>query len=125
MNRICFHEGHPTLGKRGSTAHQNMIHSTNDEPAPSCSSPKFPLGRVLATPGAIAAIPQDEITAAIRRHSCGDWGDLDEHDRSENERSLREGGRIFSAYHSKGSEKFYIITEADRSATTVLLPDEY
>lgn len=86
---------------------------------------KFPLGRVVSTQGALASIPAEEIQNALIRHHQGDWGDLCEDDRSENERSLREGFRLFSVYQTKAGVKFYIITEHDRSATTVLLPDEY
>jgi hypothetical protein len=56
---------------------------------------------------------------------CGDWGDLDEHDRRENELSFREGFRILSSYNLPNAERLWIITEADRSATTLLRPDEY
>ena len=62
---------------------------------------------------------------ALRRHARGDWGDLDDEDRKANDRALQEGSRLFSAYKTKAGVKFWIITEADRSATTVLLPDEY
>src|SRR4051794_13044895 len=84
---------------------------------------KFPLGRVVATPRALASISSDELQAALRRHHTGDWGDLDEDDRLENERSLLEGLRLLSSYETKSHVKFWIITEHDRSATTVLLPD--
>jgi hypothetical protein len=61
----------------------------------------------------------------LSRHAQGDWGELDEHDRNENEFSLREGFRILSAYHLKDDTRIWIITEADRSSTTILLPEEY
>jgi DNA primase len=83
------------------------------------------LGRLLSTPNALERIPNEEILAAIARHQSGDWGDLDEHDRAANERALRDGSRLFSVYHSLAGVKFYIITEADRSVTTVLLPEDY
>jgi len=103
-----------------------MIHLTAYEPGAAQPPPeKFPLGRVVATPSALAAIPNDEIQAALRRHQTGDWGDIGEHDRQENERSLRDGFRLMSVYRAKAGMKFYIITEHDRSVTTVLLPDEY
>ena len=86
---------------------------------------KFPLGVLYTTPGAQAEVPVDEMVAALRRHIAGDWGDIDEHDREENELSLREGFRLFSVYHTTAGEKFWIVTEADRSCTTVLLPEEY
>jgi len=86
---------------------------------------KFELGRFLATPGALREIPILEILMALRRHVRGDWGNVDEVDRKENEFGLSEGFRLFSIYRSKASVKFWIITEADRSLTTVLLPGEY
>ena len=89
------------------------------------SAAKFPLGRLLATPGVLAAIPNDEMLAALSRHVRGDWGDVGEHDRNENELSLKDGFRLLSVYHTLARVKFWIITEADRSATTVLLPEEY
>ena len=86
---------------------------------------KFPMGRMLITPAALESIPPDDVHKAIARHAAGDWGDVDEHDRAENELSLREGFRLLSVYKTEGGEKFWIITEADRSATTVLLPEDY
>lgn len=89
------------------------------------SAAKFPLGRLVATPNALERIPNPEILAALQRHLTGDWGDVDEHDRKENELSLKEGFRLLSVYRSARGVKFWIITEADRSATTVLLPEDY
>lgn len=89
------------------------------------SAAKFPLGRLVATPNALEHIPNPEILAALQRHLTGDWGDVDEHDRQENELSLKEGYRLLSVYRSARGVKFWIITEADRSATTVLLPEDY
>jgi len=63
--------------------------------------------------------------AYLVRHTAGDWGDVDEHDRRENELSLIHGLRLLSAYILNSGTKIWIITEADRSVTTVLLPDEY
>ncbi len=65
------------------------------------------------------------IESPIARHAAGDWGDLSDEDRAENELSLRQGFRLLSAYHSAAGVKFWIITEADGLATTVLLPEEY
>ena len=89
--------------------------------------PKFPLGQVVATPGALAALEQAGHAPLefISRHVAGDWGELDEEDRRENEFSLKEGFRILSAYRLKDGTKIWIITEADRSSTTILLPEEY
>ena len=112
-------------GKRGATAYHYMV-LPNDSASDSPEQPgKFPLGVLYTTPGAQAAIPGDEMVAALRRHIAGDWGDVDEHDWEENELSLREGFRLFSVYRTKAGEKFWIITEADPSCTTVLLPEEY
>lgn len=86
--------------------------------------PLFRTGLFVATPGAIEAFTQAEIAACLNRHREGDWGDMSESERNDNEFSLLHGFRIFSAYNVRG-RKLWIITEADRSATTALLPDEY
>ena len=86
---------------------------------------KFPLGQVLSTPGVLDSVPACETLQALRRHASGDWGEVCEQDAQENELSLRQGFRLFSVYISKDGIKFYIITEADRSVTTFLLPEEY
>ena len=85
----------------------------------------FPLGRTVATPGATEALSADDILAALHRHSTGEWGDVCPEDRAENELGLKQGFRLLSVYYSAKGVKFWIITEADRSGTTVLLPDEY
>ena len=87
--------------------------------------PKFPLGEIVATPNALNRIPNDEILNALSRHANGDWGTLDPEDWQSNERALKGEGRLFSAYLSIHNVKFWIITEADRSVTTVLLPEDY
>lgn len=94
-------------------------------PNPSSEWTKFPLGQTVATRGVVATLPHDDIVHALYRHSRGDWGDLCEEDRALNEESLQTGGRLFSVYHSVSRVKFYVITEWDRSVTTVLLPHEY
>ncbi len=86
---------------------------------------KFNPGRLVATLGALDQIDPVSMQIAIHRHLTGDWGDVCPEDREENERSLREGCRLLSVYHDRKGVKFWIITEWDRSATTVLLPDEY
>jgi len=88
-------------------------------------APKFSLGQTVATPNAFAKIPNDEIQNALSRHIRGDWGTLDAEDLQSNERSLSFGGRLFSSYLSSQNVKFWIITECDRSVTTVLLPEDY
>lgn len=86
----------------------------------------FLLGRVVATRGAIAELTNDDIKVALGRHAVGDWGNLlDEDDRQANEQALQDGARLLSAYRSSAGVKFWIITESDRSVTTVLLPEEY
>jgi len=90
--------------------------------------PLFPLGGIYATPGVIEAVGWGKVLTLLRRHVSGDWGELDSHDRAANNRALKTGGRIFSAYTvGEGDEaiRVWIITEADRSATTALLPEEY
>lgn len=89
---------------------------------------RFPLGQVVATPSALDALQAAEVGAAeyLNRHMTGDWGVVDECDKTENELSLKEGFRILSAYILPRTEtKIWVITEADRSSTTILLPDEY
>jgi hypothetical protein len=87
--------------------------------------PRFSLGRIVATPNALAHIPNDEILLALSRHARGDWGESDAEDLKANDHALKLGGRLFSTYYSIQKIKFWIITEADRSATTVLLPEDY
>lgn len=86
----------------------------------------LPLGRVLATPGALEALAEagESPFGYVARHAIGDWGDLCEFDRRENERSLRHGWRVLSSY-PVGGGCLWVITEADRSVTTILLPEEY
>ena len=85
----------------------------------------FRLGRIVATPNALRALSQQDMLSAIKRHQAGDWGELDEHDRQANDRALTDGTRLFSVYRSVNGKRFWVITEADRSATSVLLPEDY
>lgn len=89
---------------------------------------QFALGQTFITPGAQEALQiagQTELEF-LRRHMSGDWGsELSEEDIQENELSLKKGHRLLSAYRTDKGQKLWIITEADRSATTLLLPDEY
>ena len=85
----------------------------------------FRLGRIVATPNALEELSQQDVLSAIKRHQAGDWGELDEHDRQANDRALTDGTRLFSVYRSVSGMRFWVITEADRSATTVLLPEDY
>ena len=86
--------------------------------------PRFPLGRVLMTPGVEANFTPEQVTGAIRRHASGDWGEVGATDAQENENSLKLGYRIMSVYSFDG-KNLWVITERDRSSTTVLLPEEY
>ena len=86
---------------------------------------RFALGRIVATPGAIESVQQTEITHCLARHARGDWGEVCPEDREENEFSVDKHLRLLSVFRADNGTKFWIITEADRSATTVLLPDEY
>jgi hypothetical protein len=90
-------------------------------------NPKFSIGQLVATPGALTAVEQsgDNMASYIHRHVQGDWGELCADDILENEFSLQNGLRLLSAYRLKDGTKIWIITEADRSVTTVLLPEEY
>jgi hypothetical protein len=90
-------------------------------------SPLFPLGQIVATPGALAALERAKQTPTrfLARHAIGDWGELEPTDVAENEYSVVHGFRLLSSYQTDAGEKLWIITEADRSATTLLLPEEY
>ena len=97
------------------------MHSTN-------RAVLFPLGQIVATPGALAALEKAGQTPLdfLSRHVRGVWGELDEDDRKENELSLTRGFRLLSSYQTgTGDAKVWVITEADRSVTTLLLPEEY
>lgn len=86
---------------------------------------RIPLGTVVATRNALDAIPSSSILDALDRHENGDWGELSEQDRASNEEALILGERILSAYRTPSGARFWIITERDRSTTTVLLPEDY
>jgi hypothetical protein len=86
---------------------------------------KFDLGEVVITPNILRTV--DIITAhnALSRHKNGDWGEICDEDKQRNEEAIKNGTRLFSAYQSEVGIKFWIITEADRSCTTILLPKDY
>ncbi len=87
----------------------------------------FNLGQIVATPGALEALaPHQGLgNQLLIRHMTGDWGDIDEEDAAENKLSIEEGFRILSSYTTPDEKRIWIITEADRSVTTFLLPSEY
>lgn len=86
----------------------------------------FALGQIVATPGALELLDQEAVNASLllERHQSGDWGDVPEEDAEENQSFVANGNRILSSY-AIGDERLWIITEADRSSTTLLLPSEY
>lgn len=88
-------------------------------------SPHFPLGKIAATPRVLEMVPKEDIQTALERHAHGDWGIMPEEDKKLKERAVKVGDRVFSAYRSRSDIKFWIITEWDRSVTTVLLPEDY
>ena len=79
----------------------------------------------MTTPNALSKLTQDDILIGIRRHQAGDWGDVDAGDKTADDRALVERTRLFSVYHSAAGVKFWLITEANRRVTTVLLPEDY
>lgn len=90
-------------------------------------SVRFSLGRTFITPGALAALEESGQSPIefLSRHQAGDWGEVCQEDKQENEFSLVHSFRLLSAYRTKTGTKLWVITEADRSATTILLPSEY
>ena len=86
---------------------------------------KFELGQVLITPNAQNTIDNQDVMKALSKHMAGDWGDCCSEDWEANQQSLQEEERLFSVYHDRNGVKFWVITEWDRSATTILLPEDY
>lgn len=88
-------------------------------------SKRFPLGQLVITANAAADLHPADVRTAVERHAGGDWGEVGAEDAAENELSLKEGFRLLSVFRDRYQKRFYIITEADRSVTTVLLPEDY
>jgi len=88
---------------------------------------RFTLGQVMATPGALSALEKAEQLPAefLDRHVNGDWGDVPDADKQENELSVKQGSCILSAYTTSAGDRIWVLTEAGRGATTILLPSEY
>jgi len=111
------------------------IDSQLDQPIPPSSDvkntqdnkPRFCLGQLVATPNALEAMRKTQQNALemLKRHINGDWGEIDSEDRLANDQAVDNGGRILSAYSLKDGTKLWIITEADRSSTCILLPEDY
>ena len=99
--------------------------NTNGTGAPTAA--RFPLGQVVSTPGALEAMANagQDGRELLARHSRGDWGNVCDSDKQANDRALEAGERILSAYSLRTGTKLWVITEADRSSTCILLPDEY
>ena len=112
------------MGTEPSLPEGNSQPDKQEQEAP---QPLFPLGQVVATPGAIEAMQEakQDPLQLLYRHVTGDWGELDEEDKAENDFSVQRGFRILSAYTLVTEVKIWLITEADRSVTTFLLPSEY
>ena len=89
--------------------------------------PLFSLGQIVSTPGALGALARanQQPHDFLNRHAAGDWGELGDEDEAENKYSLEHGVRILSSYKTAAGEKLWLITESDRSVTTLLLPEEY
>jgi hypothetical protein len=90
----------------------------------------FPLGNIVITPGAKAAVlatraPEYTALRLLERHQTGDWGELDRHDQRVNQQAVKKGHRLLSAYTLETGVKVWVITESDRSVSTILTPDEY
>jgi hypothetical protein len=90
----------------------------------SYDTPTFPLGMVVTTPGILDAVPYGVLPTLLRRHASGDWGSMDPSDWKANDAALKHGDRLLSSYDVNGTT-VWVITEYDRSVTTVLLPEEY
>jgi len=112
----AMHPGTP----RSQMTPQPLVISLTTDP-----TPRFRVGRLLITPAAAQSIPADEATRALRRHAAGDWGNVDSEDWAANDVALRNGTRLVSSYLTQDKTVFWIITEADRSVTTILLPSDY
>lgn len=99
-----------------------MVASNSTSPRP-----LFPLGRIVATPGALEALARsgDSAHGFFLRHACGDFGTVGKEDWAANEAAIREGTRVFSAFVTSGGAKLWCITEADRASSCLLLPEEY
>lgn len=99
----------------------------NQSVIPLLPSPRLSLGLLVATPGALRTLQAADVSVyrLVNRHARRDWGDICEADRQQNDLALVNGARILSSYMLPGNERVWILTEADRSVTTVLLPDEY
>jgi hypothetical protein len=137
VNELYFNPAHEDFALRTMWSLSNAFTSALKELAPVSQfwatgrrmkrQARFQLGQLAITRGSLEAFTRagDDPLRFLARHAVGDWGEIDEEDRRENERSLAAGCRILSAYRLTDGTRIWIITEADRSATTILLPGEY
>ena len=104
----------------------DLSENADSTESPTLKLPLFRLGQIVATPGVLKLLKQYSVSAwpYIERHVSGDWGNAPPEDARENELSVQKGFRVLSAYDIAG-QRIWIITESDRSATTLLLPSEY
>lgn len=102
----------------------SIQYSSSGEPEPRVPR-ELPLGRIVATPGALAELDQESVLEGLRRHANCDWGNLGEEDLQANDQAALHGARVLSSYRARSGAELWVITEADRSVTTVLLPKEY
>lgn len=105
----------------------NAAHLTPSDPTashPSCATPKFAFGRLVITAQARAVLAPHDVRLALARHVCGDWGECSGADKQANEQALVAGERLLSVYRGAGGTRFWIITDAPRTSTTVLLPED-
>ncbi len=118
----------PTAANSLSNSSQKLPEQTNPDASILQSlsvGAKFPLGSIVITPTAAEVVSPSEVHAALARHVRGDWGNVGKHDWKENDLSLTIECRLLSAYTTQKGEKFWIITETDRSSTCILLPSDY
>ena len=86
---------------------------------------QFKLGAIVITPNALLLLSEEDFRNALQRHANADWGNLCPEDAQANDRAMNHNGRLLSAYNGRNGTRFWIITQADRSATMILLPEEY
>jgi len=118
---ICFSCGSPRRKRSKNKTERELNHEQSQHVV------SLWIGAIVATPGALAALQKAEQQPGefLTRHVNREWGDLSDEDRKENDYSLEHGFRLLSAYRTQAGDKLWIITESDRSVTTLLLPEEY
>ena len=124
MHNLNGAKGSPTTKREFGLA--SLLHRIRTEGnVPARSKRKFFLGKIILTEGASSKLNPRDIECALRRYATGEWGEIDAECRRQNNRRLETGGTLASIYRTPEGVRFYIITEAERETTTVLLPDEY